>query len=217
MTKSSGTILDGDSRPEGRGTGTWPRNLLHIDSSIQGDRSASRTVTREIVARWRAAVPSLEVTYLDLAAQSVPHLSGGSLARADSSEAENDAQLLTDFLEADVIVIGAPMYNFAVPTQLKAWIDRVLVAGKTFRYTASGPQGLAGGKRVIVAISRGGIYQPNAFGEHVEAYLRDVFAFVGITDLTFVRAEGLAISSESRQKGLDAALAAIPAPEALAA
>jgi FMN-dependent NADH-azoreductase len=217
MTTLSGTVLDGDSRREGQGTGTRPRKLLHIDSSIQGERSASRTVTREIVARWRGAVPNLEVTYLDLASQSVPHLSGGTLARADSSEAENDAQLLTHFLEADVIVIGAPMYNFAVPTQLKAWIDRVLVAGKTFRYTASGPQGLAGGKRVIVAISRGGIYQPNAFGEHVEAYLRDVFAFVGITDVTFVRAEGLAISSESRQKGLDAALAAIPAPEALAA
>jgi FMN-dependent NADH-azoreductase len=191
--------------------------LLHLDSSIQGDRSASRTVTREIVDRWRDAVPDLEVTYLDLASESPPHLSGGSLARADSSEAENNARMLTDFLEADVIVIGAPMYNFTVPTQLKAWIDRVLVAGKTFRYTASGPQGLAGGKRVIVAISRGGIYRENAFGEHVEAYLRDVFTFVGITDLTFVRAEGLAISPESRQKGVDAALAAIPAPQALAA
>jgi len=192
-------------------------NLLHIDSSIQGDRSASRAITREIVARWRAAVPNLTVTYVDLASESVPHLSGGSLARTDADQAVRDAQLLEDFLGADVIVVGAPMYNFTVPTQLKAWLDRVLIAGKTFRYTATGPQGLAGGKRVIVAISRGGIYRENAFGEHVEAYLRDVFAFVGITDLTFVRAEGLAISSESRQKGLAAALAAIPAPQRLAA
>jgi FMN-dependent NADH-azoreductase len=157
------------------------------------------------------------VTYVDLVSEAVPHLSGGSLARVDADQAARDARLLGDFLAADVIVIGAPMYNFTVPTQLKAWIDRVLVAGKTFRYTASGPQGLAGGKRVIVAISRGGVYRQNDFGEHAEAYLRDVFAFVGITDLTFVRAEGLAISPESRQKGLDAALAAIPAPQRLAA
>ena len=109
------------------------------------------------------------------------------------------------------------MYNFTVPTQLKAWIDRVLVAGKTFRYTPSGPQGLAGGKRVIVAVSRGGFYSQSAAGEYVETYLRHVFAFVGISDVTFVRAEGLAISPESRQKGLDAALAAIPAPVQLAA
>jgi len=187
--------------------------LLHVDSSIQGDRSASRAVTREVVARWRATVPDLEVTYLDLASLSLPHLSGGSLLRADPSEAEKDARLLEDFLAADVVVIGAPMYNFTVPTQLKAWLDRVLVAGKTFRYTASGPEGLAGGKRVIVAISRGGIYAQNAFGEHVEGYLRDIFAFVGITEVSFVRAEGLAISPESRQKGLDTALAAIPAPQ----
>ncbi len=191
--------------------------LLHIDSSILGDSSASRAVTREIVWRWRAAVPNLEVTYLDLATESVPHLSGGSLARHDAGQAQRDAQLLADFLASDVIVIGAPMYNFTVPTQLKAWIDRVLVAGKTFRYTASGPVGLAAGKRVIIAVSRGGIYSQDAAGEYAESYLRHVFAFVGITDVTFVRAEGLAISPESRQKGLNAALAAIPTPEARAA
>ncbi len=191
--------------------------LLHVDSSIQGERSASRAVTAEIVARWRAAVPGLEVSYLDLASESVPHLSGGSLARADDSEAHRSARLLEDFLAAEVIVIGAPMYNFTVPTQLKAWIDRILVAGKTFRYTASGSVGLAGGKRAIIALSRGGVYSPDATGEHVESYLRHVLAFVGITDVTFVRAEGLAISAESRERGLQAALAAIPAPRALAA
>jgi FMN-dependent NADH-azoreductase len=191
--------------------------LLHIDSSILGDSSASRAVTREIVSRWHAAAPNLEVTYLDLAAESVPHLSGGSLAHHDAGQAARDAQMLEDFLASDVIVIGAPMYNFTVPTQLKAWIDRVLVAGKTFRYTASGPVGLATGKRVIIAVSRGSIYPQDAAGEYAESYLRHVFAFVGITDLTFVRAEGLAISPESRQKGLNAALAAIPAPEARAA
>lgn len=191
--------------------------LLHIDSSIQGERSASRAVTAEIVARWKAAVPGLEITHLDLAADTMPHLTGLSLARAEAAEAERDDRMLADFLAADVIVIGAPMYNFTVPTQLKAWIDRILVAGKTFRYTESGPVGLAGGKRVIVAISRGGLYPQGAAGEYAETYLRHILAFIGITDVTFVRAEGLAISPESRQIGLDAALASIPSPQPLAA
>lgn len=191
--------------------------LLHIDSSIQGRSSASRAVTAEIVARWRSAVPGLEVTYLDLAAESIPHLSGGVLARADQIEAARGERALADFLVADVVVVGAPMYNFTVPTQLKAWIDRILVAGRTFRYTASGPVGLAGAKRVIVAASRGSIASQDTGGEYVESYLRRVLGFIGITDVTFVRAEGLAISPESRQKGLSAALAAIPAPQARAA
>ncbi|HTX24919.1 MAG TPA: NAD(P)H-dependent oxidoreductase [Steroidobacteraceae bacterium] len=191
--------------------------LLHIDSSIQGEASASRKLTREIVARWRGAIPNLEVKYLDLAAESVPHLTGRPGASGDAPHEAHNAELLRDFLAADVIVIGAPMYNFTVPTQLKAWIDRILVAGKTFRYTASGPEGLAGGKRVIIAISRGSIYPQDGAGEYAETYLRYVFAFIGITEVAFVRAEGLAISPESRQKGLNAALAAIPAPEALAA
>lgn len=192
-------------------------NLLHIDSSILGEKSTSRVLSREIVSRWRTTVPDVAVTYLDLAAEPFSHLGGGSLARADSSEAAHDARALEDFLAADVIVIGAPMYNFTIPTQLKAWVDRILVAGRTFRYTQDGPIGLAGGKQVIVALSQGGLLHPGDRGEHVETYLRHVFGFVGITDVAFVRAEGLAISTESRQKGLDAALAAIPAPQALAA
>jgi FMN-dependent NADH-azoreductase len=191
--------------------------LLHIDSSILGDNSASRTVTREIVARWQAAVPDLEVQRGDLAAAPLPHLTGASLARADENTAALDARTLADFQAADVIVIGAPMYNFGVPTQLKAWIDRILVAGKTFRYTASGPEGLAVGKRVIIAASSGSVWPQNAPGEHVETYLKFVFGFIGITDVTVVRAEGLAISPENRQKGLDTALAAIPASLAQAA
>jgi FMN-dependent NADH-azoreductase len=183
--------------------------LLHIDSSILGEGSASRAVTSEIVARWQAAVPGLEVQRLDLAATPLPHLNGASLAKVNELEAARDAQTLADFQAADVVVIGAPMYNFAIPTQLKAWIDRIVVAGKTFRYTASGPEGLAKGKRVIVAASSGGVYPQNAPGEHVEAYLKFVFGFMG-TDVTVVRAEGLALSPENRQKGLDSALAAIP-------
>ncbi len=186
--------------------------LLHVDSSILGDASASRAVTGRIVDAWRNAVPGIEVRHVDLAAAPLPHFSPESL-----SGTQADSAALDDFLAADVIVLGAPMYNFSIPSQLKAWIDRIAVRGKTFRYTENGPEGLAGGKRVIVAVSRGGVYSPGAFGEHVEPYLRDVFAFLGITDLTFVRAEGLAISPESRDKGLTAALASIPEPSQRAA
>lgn len=192
-------------------------NLLHIDSSIQGDNSASRQLGQEIVARWREAVPGLRVKYRDLAADALPHFSARSLMRSDQEEAAADARALADFQAADVIVIGAPMYNFGIPSQLKAWIDRIVVAGQTFRYTASGPEGLAKGKRVIVAISRGGVYAPGAPGEFAESYLKFVLGFIGIQDITFVRAEGLARSAEHREKGMQAARAAIAAPEAVAA
>ena len=191
--------------------------LLHIDSSILGEGSASRTVTREVVSRWQEAVPDLEVQHLDLAAAPLPHLSGGSLAKADEIEAARDARTLADFLAADVVVIGAPMYNFGVPTQLKSWVDRIVVAGKTFRYTEKGPQGLAGNKRVIIVASSGSVWAQNAPGEHVETYLKFVFGFLGIADVTVLRAEGLGISPENRQKGLHSALSAIPVPAALAA
>ncbi len=183
--------------------------LLHIDSSILGDNSASRTVSREIVARWTTAVPGLEVEHLDLVANELPHLTGHHLAQMQVP-ASRDAQILADFLAADVVVIGAPMYNFGISSQLKAWIDRVVVAGKTFKYGPTGPEGLVHGKRVIIAISRGGVYPENAPAEHAESYLKIILGFIGVTDITFVRAEGLMLSPEHRQKGLDAALAAIP-------
>jgi FMN-dependent NADH-azoreductase len=191
--------------------------LLHIDSSIQGEASASRALTREIVARWRAARADTRVIYRDLAAQELPHLSFGGLTREKALETPANVAVLEEFLAADVVVIGAPLYNFTLPSQLKAWIDRISVAGKTFRYTASGPQGLAGGKQVIVAVSRGGVYAPGAPGEFGESYLKFLFAFLGVKDLTFVRAEGLAISPQQREAALSAAMAAIAAPEALAA
>ena len=191
--------------------------LLHIDSSIQGEGSASRELTREIVARWVAERPDTEVTYLDLAAQELPHLSRKSLVRADELEAARNAKALEQFLAADAIVIGAPVYNFTIPSQLKAWIDRITVAGKTFRYTESGPQGLAGGKKVIVAVARGGVRAPDASGEFGEPYLRYLFAFLGIDNVRFVRAEGLAISPQHRAASLSAARAAIADRSALAA
>ena len=192
-------------------------NILHIDSSILGAQSASRLLSRELVSRLTEQNPGAVVTYLDLATDSLPHLSAGSLAQADQSETARNGQAMSDFLGADVIVIGAPMYNFAIPSQLKAWIDRIVVAGKTFRYTAAGPEGLAKGKRVLVAVSRGSVYAAGSPAEFAESYLRHVFAFIGLTDITFVRAEGLGISPEHRTKSLDTALATIRTPVAEAA
>jgi FMN-dependent NADH-azoreductase len=191
--------------------------VLHIDSSILGDNSASRVLSREIVSRLQAEHPKAEVQYVDLAAAALPHMSGRSLAHLDADESARNAQVLSDFLAADAIVIGAPMYNFAIPTQLKAWIDRVVVAGKTFRYSASGPEGLAKGKRVIVALSRGSVYGPGSPAEFAESYLEHVFGFIGISNVEFVRAEGLALSPEHREKSMSAALTAIRTPIAAAA
>jgi FMN-dependent NADH-azoreductase len=194
--------------------------VLHIDSSILGEGSASRALTREIIERVKATHPDAEVTYLDLAAQELPHLSHRSLARSDEREAARNAAALDEFLAAELLVIGAPIYNFSIPSQLKAWIDRITVAGKTFRYTASGPEGLAGDKEVIVAMARGGVTGAASAGEFGESYLKFLFAFLGIKNVRFVRAEGLAISPEHREASLKAARAAIAsvAPvEALAA
>ncbi|MGI8611525.1 MAG: FMN-dependent NADH-azoreductase [Sphingomicrobium sp.] len=173
--------------------------ILHIDSSINGDNSASRAISRSILDQVRAQSPGSRVISRDLVAQPLPHLTLASF---------NDQEVLDEFLGADTIVIGAPMYNFTLPTQLKAWLDRILIAGKTFRYTAEGPEGLAKGKRVVVALARGGIYDvgsPAAALEHLETYLRGVFNFIGI-EPEFVAADGLNISPEQREMSIRQAL-----------
>ena len=191
--------------------------LLHIDSSIQGEASASRALTREIVARWQAARPDAKVIYRDLATQELPHLTLGALTGGNELEAARSVAVLEEFLGADVIVIGAPLYNFTIPSQLKAWIDRITVAGKTFRYTDSGPKGLAGGKQVIIALSRGGVYEQGSLAEFGESYLKFLLRFLGIEDVSFVRAEGLSLSPQHREAAMSAARAAIVTPCALAA
>jgi FMN-dependent NADH-azoreductase len=176
--------------------------LLHIDSSVLGENSASRSLTAAIVARLRAEHPGIEVVRRDLAAQTLPHFTP-VLAEGHPCVSRN-AEILDEFLAADIVVIGAPMYNFAIPTQLKSWIDRILAAGKTFRYTENGPEGLAGGKRVIIASARGGIYSDAAgkTSDFQEAYLRRVFEFIGIGELEFVRAEGLNLGAAQRETAL---------------
>ncbi|MGH8298605.1 MAG: FMN-dependent NADH-azoreductase [Steroidobacteraceae bacterium] len=193
--------------------------VLHVDASILGESSVSRQLSAAVVARLRQAYPDIAVSHYDLGAEPIGHLTGAHLAAAQGRFAESTSlqqdvargrQALEDFLAADIVVVGAPMYNFSVSSQLKAWIDRLAVAGKTFRYTESGVQGLAGGKKVIVASSRGGFYGPDtptAFLDHQETYLRGIFGFFGITDLTFVRAEGVNVSADQRQASIAAATA----------
>ena len=192
-------------------------NLLHLDSSILGENSVSRTLSKAAVERLKAETPGLHLTYRDLAANPVPHLSGAYLAE-QSADVQHDqamqedlalgGKLLEEFLTADALVIGVALYNFTIPSQLKAWVDRVVVAGKTFHYTDKGAEGLAGGRRVILAIARGGFYGPgtphHAY-EHAESYLRAVFGFIGVTDLEVVVAEGIALGAEQREASVKAA------------
>lgn len=189
--------------------------LLHIDSSVLGENSVSRQLTRDVVAEWEDRQPDIELTYRDLAARPPAPLSAETVAArqqpiaaltpAQRAERALDEELLSEFLAADVVVIGAPMYNFSIPAQLKAWIDRILIAGRTFRYGQNGPEGLVtDGKRVILVSTRGGIYSstPASGLDHQEAYLRTAFGFIGVTDVTIVRAEGVNLGAEARMQAV---------------
>jgi FMN-dependent NADH-azoreductase len=204
--------------------------LLHIDSSILGTHSATRELGAALVKSWRERQPNIEVQYLDLAREPFNHLSSELIAARSGPVAapapdvqqdiERSEQAVAAFLAADVVVIGAPMYNFSIPSQLKAWIDRVAVAGKTFRYTEKGPEGLAKGKKVIVISARGGMYgagSPAAALDFQENYLRGVFGFLGIDDVEFVRAEGLNFGPAQREQAMSAAHGAIQGELRLAA
>jgi len=195
-------------------------NLLHIDSSILGDHSVSRQISAAVVKALRTEDPGLNVVYRDLGATPAPHQSGALLAARgldpaartpiQAREVADADAILDEFLAADIVVIGAPMYNFGIPSQLKSWIDHIAVAGKTFRYSEAGVEGLAGDKRVILASSRGGFYGPEspAAGlQHQESYLRGFFGFIGIQDVEVVSAEGVNISPDQKQAALQAAVA----------
>jgi FMN-dependent NADH-azoreductase len=184
--------------------------LLHLDASALGAYSVSRGLTAAIVAEFVQNHQGVEVTYRDLHAAPLGHW--GLPAGENDPAAAESAAVLEEFLAADVVVIGAPMYNFGITSSLKAWIDRIAVAGKTFRYTANGPEGLAGGKRVIIASSRGGVYShgaPAAGMDFQEPYLRALLGFLGVTDIEFVRAEGLAMSDDHKAQAVGGAIASI--------
>lgn len=205
--------------------------LLHIDSSILGNHSVSRQLTAQIVASWRAAHPGTEVSYLDLAVDTPAHFSADAmgfrlppssdeLSPAQQRENALSEALVSQFLAADVLVIGAPLYNFSIPTQLKAWIDRIAQTGRTFKYTDKGVVGLAGGKTVLVASSRGGVYSTSDAGnalEHQESYLKTIFGFFGVTDVRFVRAEGLGMGEAAKAAALAKAQVEILAQTKVAA
>jgi FMN-dependent NADH-azoreductase len=178
-------------------------NILHIDAGITPE-SVSRRLSAEIVQAIVEADPRAQVARRDLGSEPIPHLDGQGLADLA------DSAVLTEFLTADVVVVGAPMYNLGIASQLKAWFDRVLVAGKTFRYGAAGLEGLAGPKKVIVVSARGGDYAPGTPGaaaDFQEPYIRSLFAFIGIHDITVVRAEGVAMGPERRDAAIAAAIA----------
>ena len=196
-------------------------NVLHIDSSVLGEASVTRILSSNIVDALRRHHPGLTVTYRDVNADAPAHLDNeivgvvkfGAADTTDRQKAERvqTDRLVDEVLAADVVVIGAPMYNFSIPTPLKAWIDRIAQAGRTFRYTANGPEGLAGGRKVYVASARGGSYAAAPQLDHQEAYLKTVLGFLGITDVTVFRAEGIGMGPEVRAKAIAAAQAEITA------
>jgi FMN-dependent NADH-azoreductase len=184
--------------------------ILHIDSSITGAASISRKLSDAIVKRLSVSADDVSVVYRDLANEPLPYFSAAVIAKTMSdSETELAAKVLQEFMDADVIVIGVPMYNYGIPAQLKTWIDYLSVPGVTFRYTERGPQGLAGGRKVFLASSKGGLYDPempNAEREHQESHLISIMSFFGISDVEIIRAQGVKISPAHADRAVAAAL-----------
>jgi FMN-dependent NADH-azoreductase len=194
--------------------------ILQLNSSVRGAASESTRVASAIVARLTAANPAAQVSVRDLGANPTPVLDGVALGAlftpADQRSAEQAARvalddaLIAEAQAADVIVIGAPMYNFSMPIQLKAWFDAIARAGVTFRYTETGPEGLLKNKKVYVATARGGIYPADADPQVPQ--IRMLLNFLGMTDNQFIYSAGLAMGPELAAKGqadADAAVAAL--------
>ncbi|MCF6761952.1 FMN-dependent NADH-azoreductase [Pseudomonas fragi] len=195
-------------------------NVLIIESSARQQGSFSRQLTRQFISQWQAVRPGDQVTVRDLALNPVPHLDANLLGGWMKPEAQRSAdeqaslkrsdELTDEVLGADVLVLAAPMYNFAIPSTLKAWLDHVLRAGVTFKYTETGPQGLLTGKKAYVLTARGGLYAGSTT-DHQEPYLRQVMAFIGIHDVTFIHAEGMNLGGDFQDKGLKQAKAKLSA------
>ena len=194
--------------------------ILHLDSSIQGEGSASRILTKSIVSGLIASHAGVTVIYRDLVDDEISHLNGPIAAgfrpldfdvKDDATRKEHarTAELVSELIATHVLVIGAPMYNFSVASQLKAWIDRVIQPGKTFRYTETGPIGLLSDKKVLIVSTRGGSYLngPMAQMDFQESYLRAALGFLGIKDVTFLRAENMSRGVDARRHSLEQALA----------
>ena len=178
--------------------------VLHIDSSIMGDASVSRQLSQAIVTQLKAKHNNAQVEYLDLAQQTIPHLTAEILMGKNVEQTALSEKLIQQYLDADVVVIGAAMYNFGLSSALKAWIDRISVAGKTFKYTENGPVGLAG-----IASSRGGVYGENSPVDFQEGMLKTVFGFTGVNDVDVIHAEGVNMGAEMKDKAMADAMAKI--------
>jgi len=190
--------------------------VLIIESSARQQDSISRQLTQQFISQWKAAHPADEISVRDLAKSPVLHLDinllGGWMkpqeqrSEIEQASLERSNELTDELLAADVLVLAAPMYNFAIPSTLKAWLDHVLRAGVTFKYTDTGPQGLLTGKQAYVLTARGGLYAGGT-QDHQEPYLRQVLAFIGIHDVNFIHAEGLNMGGDFHEKGLNQAKA----------
>ena len=192
--------------------------LLQIDSGIFGDNSVSNGLSQTFVEAYTTAHPDTRIVRRDRAAEPLPHLDA-TLAQSfmtEPAEREGDVAVagarsdaaVAELQVADVIVIGMPMYNFNVPSTFKAWFDHIARAGVTFRYTANGPEGLLTGKKAYILAARGGVYA-NTPNDHQEPYIRQLLAFLGINDVSFVYAEGLKMGEDVAETSLKAAEAEI--------
>jgi len=197
-------------------------NILHIDASASDSvASHTRRLSNELVERLKTANPDATIVYRDLVANPLPHVDM-TIRHAWTAENTGDTKLaetmsrskaLVDELKAaDLVVVGSPMYNFTIPSTLKAWIDHVAIAGQTFSYTAEGPRGLLSGK-VYLVLSSGGIYSEGPFAayDHLSTYLTAIFSFLGVLDVEVIRAEGIAYGSEQDQAAMASAAQQIQA------
>jgi len=192
--------------------------LLHIETSVFGPNGQSAQLAERFLARWHRFHPETSVTTRDLAAEPIPHLDGTAFSgfmstAAERTEAQTIATERSDILiaevrAADVIVIGMPLYNLGVPSTFKSWIDHIARAGETFRYTETGPEGLLTGKKVYVMAARGGVYQDTPYDTQTP-YIRNILGLMGITDVSFVNAEGLAMGDDAKTAAISAAHARI--------
>jgi FMN-dependent NADH-azoreductase len=194
-------------------------NLLHIDSSPRLEHSVTRRLGDAIASAWQKAHPEGTITRRDVAAQPIAHLEGALLNCLKYNAAPEDDEklvlelgltnaLIDEFMAADAVIVGAPMFNLSIPSQLKAWIDRLCVPGRTFRYSATGPVGLVADKPIYIASSRGGIYSsPEKIGkDQQEPYLKSILALLGVRSIMIVRAEGVDISPAFRKRAIDDAM-----------
>lgn len=186
--------------------------ILRIDTSVSGTESVSRVLTQAVTDHFRARHPDAEVVELDYGTNPLPHIDPVTMgAIRFPAERQDEAMkaafaaeraVLDQFLASDIVILGVPMYNFTIPSSLKAWLDRLGVPGVTFGYSEAGPTGYAGGRRVIAGLSRGGAYELDAPFEHHESYLRDFFGFIGIDTVEFIRAERVGFGPEARETAL---------------